>query len=362
MFINRNNYEAFFLLYADDELRAAERIAVENFVTTNEDLRGELNMILAAILPADDFSFTKKDLLYKKSFVDGSLQEKLLLKIDNELSAEELTALNKIVLANPAATKEEHLLSATKLTPTEIIICPQKELLFKKQNDRVVIFKIVRWAAAAILIGVGLFFNLSIFNKKVLPDNAVVNVKPTIRPALSTQIADSLKDKQAIALIKTDSGIPSKENIKKVQIAAVAKGIETIKRNKIEKYSAANTTVINQKELASNKELLKTISPSQNISIQNITEPQTASLIKSEKLQLALTNENMVPPENTYAQAVSLTDIKTSNNKILYMDEEDVKRSKGGTVFKQLKRMIERTAKIKTGNPIRIAGFQIGAD
>ena len=77
---------------------------------------------------------------------------------------------------------------------------------------------------------------------------------------------------------------------------------------------------------------------------------------------MALTNENIVPLETSYAQTVLLTDTKTNNNKILYLDEEDVKRSKVGTVFKQLKRMIERTAKIKSANPIRIAGFQIGAD
>ena len=362
MFINRNNYEAFFLLYADDELRAAERIAVENFVTTNEDLRGELNMILAAILPADDFSFTKKDLLYKNSFVDGSLQEKLLLKIDNELSAEELTALNKIVLANPAATKEQHLLSATKLTSTEIISCPQKELLFKKERDTVVVFRMLRWAAAAILIGFGLFFGASIFNKKAFPKNAVVKTKPIIKPALPKEIIDNLKEEQAAAVIVTDTGIPANENIKKVQIAAIAKSMAINKKNNIEKAGAENTTVTNKKELASNKEVLKIILPSENISIQNINQSQTASLNKPEKVQIALTNENIVPLETSYAQAVSLTDIKTSNNKILYMDEEDVKRSKVGTIFKQLKRMIERTAKIKTANPIRIAGFQIGAD
>ena len=362
MLINCNNYETFFLLYADNELCAAERIAVENFVAINEDLRGELNMILAAILPSDDCSFTQKDLLYKNSFVDGSLQEKLLLKMDNELSAEELTALNKIILANPAATKEEHLLSATKLTSTEIISCPQKELLFKKERDTVVVFKMLRWAAAAILIGVGLFFGASIFNKEALPVNAVLKVNPTTTPALPKKIIDNLKEEQATAVIETHTGIPANENIKKVQIAAIAKSMALNKKNNIEKAGAENTTVTNQKELVSNKELLKTISRSENISIQNITQPQTASLIKSEKLPIALTDENMVPLETSYLQAVSLTDTRTNNNKILYMDEEDVKRSKVSTAFKKLKRMIERTAKIKTANPIIIAGFQIGAD
>ena len=361
MLLNRNNYETFFLLYADDELSAAELTAVENFVITNEDLRGELNMILAAILPADDFSFTKKDLLYKNSFVDGSLQEKLLLKIDNELSAEELSALNKIILANPAATREEHLLSATKLTATEIIICPQKELLFKKEKDTVVIFRMLRWAAAAILIGFGLFFGLNIYNKKTLPDNPVV-IKENIKDDQNK--ADILHTKQTknTSFIKADSTIVRKESKQKTLNIIAAQNLAANKQDKTENEFIEKTLVVNEKALASTQEVKKLISPADNITAQNINKPQIASTIKPEKVQTALTNENIVPLETSYAQAVSLTDIKTSNNKILYMDEEDVKRSKVGTVFKQLKRMIERTAKIKTASPIRIAGFQIGAD
>ena len=362
MLINRNNYETFFLLYADDELCPEERIAVENFVTVNEDLRRELDMIIAAILPTDVCTYTQKRSLYKNSFVDGSLQEKLMLKIDNELSAQELTAFNKIFLASQSAINEEHLLLATKLDAADTIICPQKELLYKQQRGTVVVFKIVSWAAAAILIGVGLFFGLSIFNKNALPDNAVVNVKPILRPNLPKEIIDDLKKEQPIAVIKTDTGIPANENIKKIQIAVVAKVITENKKKNTEKDSAENINVINQKELASNKEVLKIISTSENISTQNITQPQTASLHKPENLPIAFTNENMVPLENTYAQAVSFTALDKSNNKILYIDEEDVKRSKVGTLFKKLKRMIERTAKMKTGNPLNIAGFQIGTN
>ena len=49
---------------------------------------------LPIVLPADEFLFSLKDSLYKNSFIEGSLQEKLLLKIDNELPAKELTELN----------------------------------------------------------------------------------------------------------------------------------------------------------------------------------------------------------------------------------------------------------------------------
>ena len=361
MFINRNNYETFFLLYADDELCAAERIAVENFIKANKDLRGELNMILSAILPADDFSFIDKDLLYQNSFVDGSLQEKLLLKMDNELSPEELSALNKIILIQPTAIQEENLLLSTRLTSTEIVTCPQKGLLFKREKNFVVVFSILRWAAAAIFIGFSLFFGLNIYNKKTLPDNPVV-IKENIKDDQNE--ADILHTKQTEnrSFIKADSTIARKESKQKTVNIIAAQNLAANKQDKIEKEFIEKTLVVNEKALASTQEVKKLISPADNITAQNINQPQIASTIKPEKLQMALTNENIAPLETSYAQTVLLTDTKTNNNKILYLDEEDVKRSKVGTIFKQLKRMIERTAKIKSANPIRIAGFQIGAD
>ena len=358
MLLNRNNYETFFLLYADGELHAEEQIAMEKFVSENEDLRGELNMILAAILPADDFSYTLKDSLYKNSFVDGSLQEKLLLKIDNELSIEELNELNKSIAANQSALKEEQLLSATKLDATEIISCPQKEQLYKKERDTVVVFRMIRWAAAAILIGFGLFFGWSLYSKKALPDDEVA-VKATTKPKNNQKENSIIPNEQNIA--SNPNVDNSKEDIKETQnteniILAVSKK-EPINNSPVQKNVETNT-----KELAANNEVQKTISPNENITVRTINEIQSTSIAKVDKVEIAaLTNDNIVALETSYVQA-SFTDTDENNNTILYMDEDEVKRSKVGTVFKKFKRMIERTANIKTGNPIRIAGFQIGAD
>ena len=358
MLINRNNYETFFLLYADDELRAEERIAVENFVQENEDLRGELNMILAAVLASDEFSFNLKDSLYKNSFVDGSLQEKLLLKIDNELSAKELNELNKSIAGNPSALNEEQLLTATKLDATEIISCPQKELLYKKERDNVVVFRMVRWAAAAILIGFGLYFGWSLYSKKAVPDNSIA-IEPTTKPKNNQKENNIIPNEQNIASNSTIVNI--KEATKETRnnensIIAVSKK-ESTTNSPVQKNVEVNT-----KELAANNELQKTISPNENITVRTINETPYSAIAKVEKIDIAaLANDNIVPLETSYVQA-SFTDTEENNNRILYMDEDDVKRSKVGTAFKKFKRMIERTAKIKTGNPIRIAGFQIGAD
>ena len=358
MFINRNNYETFFLLYADDELCAEERIAVENFIFENEDLLGELQLILESVLPSDDCLFPLKDSLYKNSFIDGSLQEKLLLKMDNELSAEELNELNKSILANTSAIKEERLLSAAKLDTAEIIICPQKELLFKTEKDTVVVFRMFKWAAAAIFIGLGLFFGWSLYNKKTLPDNEVA-VKPNIRPTDNQQENKIAPNEQNIAsnLNNNNSKGDNKET-QKNQTAIVA----VSKTEKVTNSTVKKTEAINTKELASNNEVQKTITPTDKIAAQTIAELHPATVTKLEKVEIStLTKDNIVPLASSYVQT-SFTETEIGNNKILYMDEEDVKRSKVGTVFKQLKRMIERTAKIKSGNPIRIGGFQFGAD
>ncbi len=358
MLITRNNYETFFLLYADNELCAEEQLAVENFVAENEDLRGELDSIMAAILPLDNDEFCPKESLYKNSFVDGSLQEMLLLKIDNELSAEELTGLSKTLFGNQAAIQEEQILLATKLDATEALVFPNKELLYKKERDNVVVFSIMRWAAAAILIGFGLFFGFSIFNKNTPPNNTVA-VKENSKPVNKIQENIGIKKAENVAIANIKREVISNEVENSVAASKVGAVKKTITPNVMEE----KILIEQQKEFATNKGVENKLTTPENITVENSNATAIAAVTQPAKVQaISLVNDNIVPLETIYAQAVSLTEIEKSNNKILYMDEEDVKRSKVGGVFKKFKRIIERTAKIKTGNPIRIAGFQIGTN
>ena len=64
--INRDNYEEYFLLYTDNELSDAERIAVDKFIKENPDLRGELIMLQQLKLkPEQNIFFGDKNILFR---------------------------------------------------------------------------------------------------------------------------------------------------------------------------------------------------------------------------------------------------------------------------------------------------------
>jgi hypothetical protein len=62
------------------------------------------------------------------------------------------------------------------------------------------------------------------------------------------------------------------------------------------------------------------------------------------------------------ARTAGLTSLETENeDKILYMEEDKITRTKAAGFLRKMKRTVERNTRIKTGNGIRIAGFEIAA-
>jgi hypothetical protein len=69
--INAANYEAFFILYVDDELTVAERREVEKFAAGSPALQQELNLLLQTkVEPEHAIVFPDKSLLYKEPETD----------------------------------------------------------------------------------------------------------------------------------------------------------------------------------------------------------------------------------------------------------------------------------------------------
>jgi len=160
MNLNRNNYEAFFLLYVDGELDLPQKQQVEAFVQANPDLQQELDMLNEAVLQIDDaLVFGNKASLYR-SFEDGAInmanyQEHFLLYVDNELDGTARDTVETFVLQHPALQEAFTLLKQTKLAP-EHIACPDKEALYKKEEERRPV--IFMWAKRLAVAAAILFF------------------------------------------------------------------------------------------------------------------------------------------------------------------------------------------------------------
>jgi hypothetical protein len=379
MNINRNNYEHFFLLYADGELRADERKAVDDFVAENEDLRIELEMLQATVLPNEEISFADKSFLYKEIIFDSKLQEQLLLKVDNELGEKELANINAQIAATDSVKKEYESLLRTKLDVTEKIVFEEKHLLYKRERDNVVVFRFARWAAAAAIIGFGLFFGMKFFSEKNTEPNVEVatskkaiennnNLHNSTVPINSTTknqnigtttIANNIEKDN---INNTNTNNESKINNKNIALEKKENGVNKngVTQNTIKTQQEKNISTPTEEQIAAIKKDIK-IEPVQQYINTEIPKEQIAAITEKEKIKQAIIDENILPLENTYAQTVAMSTTEKNENKILYMDEDDVKRSKAGGFFRKIKRFVTRTANIKPGNTLQIAGFEIAA-
>lgn len=353
MFINRNNYESFFLLYADNELRANERQAVEAFVAENEDLRIELNMLMATILPNDAVYFDDKNALLKTTSINETLQEQLLLKLDDALPANEHAALEQLIQKDVAVQQEWALLQQTKLDAADVIEFKNKAVLYRHEQGKLVIGKFLRYAAAAIFIGFGIFWGATWFNKPV--DN-------TAAPTIAT--SNNNQKSQPTIVNNTNS---TENNVNNTQPAVTKQNNAiTVKNNNSSSNDSNNKKVVmpnnSDNGTLSNEPIIavtpKTIVPV-DIIPNKIDVPQQNIAIAAVGINKKVDDNNIVPLETAYTSTAVLNETESSENKILYLDEDDVKRSKVGGFFRKVKRFVERTAKVKTGNSIKIANFQI---
>ena len=366
MLINRNNYENFFLLYVDGELSAAHRKMVEDFAAANADLQHELDALKQTMLPKDEMAFEEKNSLYRSLVIDESLQEKLLLKIDDELPKTEFAFVNAAIANDEMAGREYAQLQQTKLDTSEKILFADKHLLYRKEKDNVVIGRFLRWAAAAVILGFGIFFGISVLNKTHLQDTAAVKAPSTLNvPGTKKAATNKSPDMAAIK----QPGQPVKVPVENAgKETAVAKNSTVIPkksdRDIVKDILNNNTDPRNIKTPEQSPVLVKKGNDHVPLQKALVEDPgqQLALITPKEKLKVvAPLDNNIVPLENSYAKNASFNEDDRNQNKILYMDEDNVKRSAAGGLFRKVKRFVERTAKIKTGNTLRIASFELAA-
>lgn len=366
MTINLNNYESFFLMYVDNELSASDRLSVETFVQQFPYLAEELELLKEMVLPANESIVMDKMNLYKSVAIGEREEETMLLHLDNELPAAEKEAWLQQVNNQPALKENWALLQKTKLDAGEIISFPEKALLYKRKAGRLVHVTFMRLAVAAALIAAGFFVGISILNNQnktrldVASTKNVLPKKDAVTPAVTNSDVTPADNTTAVAKIQGNSN-------KEVVVAAKAKaaqnkGTATIIKNsgKAQPTDFAGAgTIQNKKQDNTNR-----IAANDPEDLKIKRNENVASLTASLK-----NKTNTAPPdvheytrmdqgEQAVATLANLQEEETSDDHIFLLNEEVVTQSKAGVFFKKLKRTVARTANIKTGNSLKIAGFE----
>ena len=347
MNINRNNYEEYFLLYADNELCAADKDIVAAFVADNPDLKEELQMLLQTITTADDIVYSDKDSLLKPALPEAEIEEQLLLLLDNELTGKEKQQVISLTRDQEPVKQEWLLLQQTKL-PEEVIIFEDKHLLYREEakEPKIIPFRWWQMAAAAMLIGAGLWGTVSYFNRSGgtgTESNTAVNT-PATKPSstngshavttIDTTSAASTINQQPAVVAAT---VPSKNEPSTSAAIVANKKQPQIKREEEPRNVAALQPVNNNSIPGGSLQKINTIES--NKIVATTVEPST-------KIELP---DHFNIPKNEYA----INTAAVENDDMSFNEEEQddkPKKTKLGGFFKKMKRTFERKTKIRTGS------------
>jgi len=360
-------------------------------VQENPDLGEELQMLQQTVVSHDQIVFEDKHSLLKNEQITA-LQEKLLLFMDGELPGIEQERVAALLASDRTAETEWSILQKTKLQPDQSIVFVDKGSLYRREGARVVGFKWWRVAAAAILLGFGIWTGVAVYQHNT---KTTTGTQGIARGDNKTKPGQSLPNE----VIQPAVNPPAKENVvpetattSPVQKKSIPPTIEKNDRSaeKIVKQNNAvqkDNMVLNKEEenkKKPNNNLPKPIIPvleninkdERNKTVMTTVQPKTREednnkIVKNDvqvnkiersnepgKITKDINTSGVVNAFATKAVYNETDEIK-NDDKILYMDEDKVKRSKIGGFFRKLKRVVERNTNIKTGDGIKVAGFEI---
>ena len=351
MSINKDNYEEYFLLYADNELSAVEKNNVEDFVKQYPELEEELLMIkLSVSKPDDECILEDKSFLFKEAdkFISGdNYQEVFVLYNDNELTGDERRKTEEFLEKNPVLKNDFELLQKVKLEADHTIVFPDKKLLYKREdNGKIIPLKWWKVAAAAILLGIGIW-------------SGVVYLQNDSNKLPAKVENNTVKKTNKIIPVQTDTATTEQANV-------VAKNKETKahKRNLIPKGSTIKPS-IKKTDLPDNMPVVKNQSqqnalPTDNIITKDIENEQVKVLtqtginpirdnidIDNSDNKISNGNERANVNKDSAPKAVTTSfafdENENNNNYAFYnIPQEKFNKSKLGGFLRKVKRIIER--------------------
>jgi hypothetical protein len=153
MKITRDNYEIWFLDYAEGRLTQKERDEVRLFMIQHPDLADELESFGPTLVSDIHLAFPDKEGLKKVGYHDPEIFESTAIAaMEGDLTPEELISFEKWVSDKPEHQAFINQLKSTRLLPDPEIGFPGKNKLKKKTT----VIALRTWVAAAAVILLGL--------------------------------------------------------------------------------------------------------------------------------------------------------------------------------------------------------------
>lgn len=332
--ISRNNYEEYFLLYADNELTPAERIQVEQFLLAHPDLQQELDLFLCTKLPPEEVSLENKDSLLSDSMKLNAIDEDLLLYVDDELNEAGKKRVEEKLKTDKAYQLQYNDLLLTKPGSGDVITYPYKKELYRyEEKTRFSVYWIRIAAAVIILLGMGIFFFTG--QQKPAPPVAEVSKK-----------TEQVKKPTQVEPAKTDVAIETKETkperptvIKTGETADVPNVVHHVKKKSREKETRQRIIAppaVNEPEIVKSNE-------------EKDTEPKNMVANKREVLPKQIINEPAVtPPSVASFNHQTTLPVTAEQRDVVKTDNEKKSTLKG--FLRKATRFIERRTNISTTN------------
>lgn len=295
--INQHNYEAFFLLYVDGELSAADKQAVEQFVQANPDLAFELEMLQQAQLGMEDLVFDDKAILYRNESTEintHNFEEQFLLYVDNELTTTGKENVERFVLQHPALQETFTVLKQTRLETETIVFGDKQSLYRKEEKEKPVLY--LRWqriAIAAALMGLAVLVWMVAPQKNLSTQN-LAQQKPSVKTAGANNTGLQKNTKPAVnGTIHTSEQLAANH-------APASNGVISVKTNK-QQTVTQNSTFETNTVLAANTATAQPLQTTRENTISgSVTVPEQVGHIQT------------LPIENTSISGIEIG--KTANN------------------------------------------------
>ncbi|MBB1286335.1 hypothetical protein HRH25_18270 [Flavisolibacter sp. BT320] len=331
--ISLHNYEEWFVLYMDNELTASQKEMVDNFLLLHPHLQEELELLLSTKLPADDTVFFDKASLKADAMKLNTVDESLLLYIDNELSATERKRVEEKIAVNSDFHLQHQHLQKTKLDASEIIPYPDKSELYRRSEKVVALFPVWMRIAVAVLILLfaSLFFLNNDNNQPLAPANGLVKKeepKPAERKSLppTNTIHDVITTDVGSATAQNETKKPVEKqtqvakNIAPQVEAPLPQQLPVMQENTIETGALAKVEPVNSKPSV-------------------LTQKQTMVL-----------NKIVANPVVTSTQATAYNPLESPEEPAVTEEDFKPKKSSAKGFLRKVSRFLERRTGIGTVN------------